>query len=75
MGPFIEHKMGLSLATPKKVARRILHTMQRRNPPLRVAGTPDAVLFDLLRRFLPRRLYHAILFRSLPRIGTWGPRG
>jgi NAD(P)-dependent dehydrogenase (short-subunit alcohol dehydrogenase family) len=73
MGPFIERKMGLSMATPEKVARRILHTMQRNKPPLRVAATPDAVLFDLLRRFLPRRLYHAILYRSLPGIKTWGP--
>lgn len=75
MAPFIERTMGLSLATPEKVARRILHTLQRRRPPLRVAGTPDAVIFDLLRRFLPRRLYHAMLYRSLPGIRTWGREG
>lgn len=72
MAPFIERTMGLSVATPEKVARRVLHTMQRRRPPLRVAGTADAVLFDLLRRFLPRRLYHAVLYRSLPGVHTWG---
>ena len=72
MAPFIERTMGRSLATPEKVARRILRTIERRNPPLRVAGTVDAVVFDLLRRFLPRRLYHAVLYRSLPGISTWG---
>ncbi len=72
MAPFIQRTMGLSLATPEKVARRILRTIERRNPPLRVAGTPDAIVFDLLRRFLPRRLYQAVLYRSLPGIRTWG---
>jgi len=74
MGTFIERMMQASFATPDRVARVIVRTMRRKRPPLRVLATPDAVLFFYLRRFLPRRLYHAILYRNLPRIGEWGPR-
>jgi NAD(P)-dependent dehydrogenase (short-subunit alcohol dehydrogenase family) len=64
-----ERMMALSIATPEKVARKIVKTMERRNPPLRVPGTPDAYLFDILRRFLPRPLYHWILYKNLPGMG------
>ena len=73
MEPFIARMMGLSLVTPERIARRVLRLMSSPRPPLRVSATPDAMVFDLLRRFLPRRLYHWILYRNLPRIRTWGP--
>lgn len=73
MAPFIERIMGLSFATPQRVARTIVRTMRRRNPPLRVPATLDAHAFTLLRRLLPRYLYHQVLYHSLPRIRTWGP--
>ncbi len=72
MGGFIARVMHLTWATPERVARTVLRTMRRRDPPLRVPATIDAWLFDLMRRWLPRRLYHALLYRSLPRIRTWG---
>jgi short-subunit dehydrogenase len=73
MEPFIARMMGRSLVTPERIARRIIRLLEHPDPPLRVGATPDAVIFDLLRRFLPRRLYHWILYRSLPKIRTWGP--
>ena len=74
MTPFIERMMDLTLATPEKVARRILKTVTSKRPPLRVRATPDAYVFDMLRRALPRRLYHWILYHSLPGVSEWGKR-
>jgi len=73
MTDFIARVMHSARSTPESVARTVQRTIERRRPPLRVPGTPDAYLFDLMRRFLPRRLYHELLYRSLPHIHTWGP--
>ena len=72
MGPFIARLMKLAGATPEKVAERIVKTMHRRAPPLRVLATLDAYLFSGLRRFLPRRTYHWMLYRGLPHVRRWG---
>jgi NAD(P)-dependent dehydrogenase (short-subunit alcohol dehydrogenase family) len=71
MGSFIEKMMTGTSATSEGVADVILKTLKRKNPPLRVPATPDAVAFYYLRRLLPRRLYHRILFRNLPEIDKW----
>jgi len=72
MTPFIEKMMRRSYATPESVAKKILKTINRHNPPLRVAATPDAVLFALLRRLLPRSWYHRLLYLLLPNVRNWG---
>lgn len=72
MADFIERVMERTLATPDHVARCVRRTLRRRHPPLRVYATPDAHLFALLRRLLPRGLYHAVLYRALPHINAWG---
>jgi short-subunit dehydrogenase len=72
MAPFIERLMRWSRATPERVARVIVRTMNRKHPPLRVSGTLDAHLFQWLRRMLPRTLYHWVLYRSLPHVRRWG---
>ena len=69
--PFVERMMNRSLATPERVATTIVRTMNQRSPKLRVPATPDAWLFYYLRRALPRRLYHFILYRNLPDVDTW----
>jgi hypothetical protein len=74
MGPFIERLMSLALASPESVARRTLATLDRPRPRLRVSATLDARAFYLLRRWLPRRTYHALLHRALPGVRSWGPR-
>ncbi|PKN57944.1 MAG: 3-oxoacyl-ACP reductase [Deltaproteobacteria bacterium HGW-Deltaproteobacteria-14] len=71
MGTFIARMMGRVPATPETVARKVVRTMERRRPPLRVAATVDARLFALMRRLLPRRLYHWLLYRNLPHIKEW----
>jgi NAD(P)-dependent dehydrogenase (short-subunit alcohol dehydrogenase family) len=72
MEPFIARLMSWSRATPERVARTIVRVMNRRRPPLRVSGTFDALVFSALRRLLPRALYHAFLYRALPRVKQWG---
>ena len=72
MAAFIERMMERTVATPDKVARCVVRTLRRRNPPLRVYATPDAHLFALLRRLLPRGLYHWVLYRALPDVRRWG---
>lgn len=72
MAGFIERMMEYAPATPEHVARCVLRTLRRRHPPLRVYATPDAHLFALLRRLLPRGLYHGILYRALPQVRAWG---
>ncbi len=73
MAPFIGKVMKASPATPESVAKVVLKTMRRRRPPLRVPATLDARAFALLRRIMPRSLYHWLLYRMLPSVDTWGP--
>lgn len=72
MTPFIERLMGLARATPNAIARRIVRLIEMKNPPLRAPVTIDAHAFSLLRRILPRRLYHEVLYRKLPHVREWG---
>lgn len=74
MTKFIEKMMEMSPSTPEKIAKRILKVMKSKNPPLRVSGTIDASLFALLRRILPRRFYHWLLYKNLPGIKHWGKK-
>ena len=73
MAPFIARLMARAPATPDYVARVILRTMRQRSPRLRVAGTPGAWVYGLLRRLLPRWLYHHALYHLLPDIRHWRP--
>ncbi len=72
MTPFIARLMHAARATPDSIARKIVRTMERRRPPLRVPVTIDAWWFGWVRRFMPRPLYHWLLYRSLPGIARWG---
>jgi short-subunit dehydrogenase len=72
MSGFIGRMMQSSPATPESVARKVLRVIERAHPPLRVPATLDATLFTLLRRLLPRVVYHWVLYRMLPGIRKWG---
>lgn len=72
MDRFIARLMGATRATPGTVANTVLRVMNQRHPPLRVPATFDAHLFALLRRVLPRGLYHRVQYAMLPGIRTWG---
>lgn len=72
MTAFIRKVMRRAPTRPTAIAERITRLVFQSNPPLRVLATPDAVLFDALRRLLPRRLYHWFLYMNLPHAGCWG---
>lgn len=72
MSDFISKVMKYSPASSCSVARKVLKIATSKKPPLRVAGTFDAHLFDLMKRVLPRRVYHELLYRSLPKVKKWG---
>lgn len=52
----------------------MLRTIRKEDPPPRVQATFDAHVFSLLRRILPRGLYHLLLYWALPDVRSWGPR-
>ncbi len=72
MAPFIAKLMRSSPSTPEKIAKKIHRIINKDDPPLRVPVTMDAHVFGLLRKFLPRRWYHTLMYYSLPRIFRWG---
>lgn len=72
MTQLIARLMNRSRASPEYIARQILQVLRARQPHLRIGVTPDARFFALLRRLLPRRLYHCFLYRQLPGIDAWG---
>lgn len=72
MAPFIEKMMNLSPATPASIAKKIRKVIESKNPPLRVPVTIDAHLFGLMRKILPRGLYHSLMYYSLPKVFRWG---
>ena len=72
MAPFIAKMMRLSPSTPEKIAQKILGVIDNNSPALRVPVTIDAYFFGLIRKLLPRRLYHTLMYLSLPKIYRWG---
>jgi NAD(P)-dependent dehydrogenase (short-subunit alcohol dehydrogenase family) len=72
MNALIERLMHSTPADVASVARVVVRTIGRRDPPLRVHGTADANFFAMLRRFLPRGFLHRFLYRRLPGIAEWG---
>lgn len=72
MAPFIAKLMNLSPTTPEAIAKKIQQVIENENPPLRLPVTIDAYFFGLLRKLLPRSIYHALMYYSLPKIFKWG---
>lgn len=74
MERFIAKAMKRAVATPDSVAKKIVRVIRQKDPPLRVYGSIDAFLFSVMRNTLPRRLYNWVLYRSLPKVRSWGKR-
>ncbi|WP_409478536.1 SDR family oxidoreductase [Pseudobdellovibrio sp. HCB154] len=71
MTPFIERLMRLSLTSPTDVALRILKVIEKKNPPLWIPATLDAMIFYYMRRFIPRGILLNLLFSILPNARKW----
>tara|TARA_B100001094_G_C18158247_1_gene787746 strand:+ start:649 stop:1506 length:858 start_codon:yes stop_codon:yes gene_type:complete len=72
MEPFVEQIMNLALATPSSVAKKVLKIVRKRTWKPRHSVTIDARIFYVLRRILPRFIYHFLLYHLLPDRKTWG---
>lgn len=72
MAPFIAKMMKLSPSTPAQIAKKIHKVLESDNPPLRIPVTVDAYFFGLIRKILPRSVYHALMYYSLPKVFRWG---
>lgn len=72
MAPFIAKMVKLSPSTPEDIAKKIRKVIDSENPPLRVPVTLDAYFFGILRKLLPRSIYHVLMYYSLPKIFRWG---
>lgn len=75
MGRFIARFMEKSTPTPERIAKKIVRVMRAPFPRLRQPVTTDAYMFYYLRRLLPRRLYHELLYKHLPSVKQWGGQG
>jgi short-subunit dehydrogenase len=71
MSPFVEKLMKLSITSPSDVARKIIKVIRTENPPLWLPATPDAIIFFLIRRLLPRRWILPFLLFCLPNSNSW----
>ena len=71
MSPFVEKIMNRSTVGPDDIAQKILTIIKMQNPPLWIPVTPDAILFFYLRKILPRRLFHEIMYKLLPNSKNW----
>jgi len=72
ISPFIENLMKWSRSTPEKIARKIFALMESPRPPLWRTATPDAMLFGMISKLLPKRIFHKIMFLLLPGSKKWG---
>lgn len=72
MESFVEKLMRSAFATSDSVAGVIEKAILSKNPSLRIPATIDAYLFGVIRRILPRAVYHQILYRMLPGVRSWG---
>ncbi|MNT19327.1 hypothetical protein D3C72_1545830 [compost metagenome] len=74
MAPFVAKLMGYSRTTPATIAFLVLDVIRTQQPPLWIPATLDAEVFYYLRRFVPRRLLHPVLYSLLPGVKSWGQK-
>lgn len=72
MENLISWTMKRTSATPESIAVKISKAIQTNNPPLRIPVTIDAWVLHLFRRFLPRAIYHWVMYKFLPKSSKWG---
>jgi NAD(P)-dependent dehydrogenase (short-subunit alcohol dehydrogenase family) len=71
MRDLVAFSMRNTTATNESVARRIVEVLRQRDPPLRAHLTSEARLFFWMRKVLPGRVYHWMLYQALASLRTW----
>jgi hypothetical protein len=72
MSELIDRFMNMSLTTPEKAASKIRKLLERKRMPLRYLLTFDAYMLYLLKRVLPKAIYHYMIYFILPGSRRWG---
>jgi short-subunit dehydrogenase len=72
MTDLIATSMQSVIATNESIAHKISHILRLKNPPLRIHITFVAALCFWIRKVLPPRLYHWVVYRFLPNVQQWG---
>lgn len=72
MTPMIEKLMSWSLSSSHRVADQIIDLIKKPNRRLRVALTPDAFIFSVLKKIIPSRFFNQLLYLLLPGSMKWG---
>ncbi len=72
MGRLIAWAMQSVTATNEQIAHQISHVIGRKHPPLRIHITREAWVLYWVRKLLPPRLYHWLVYRLLPGVQGWG---
>lgn len=72
MTPMIERLMNWSLSSSNRVAEQIIDLIKKPNNRLRVALTPDAIIFSILKKIIPSRFFNQLLYLLLPGSMKWG---
>ena len=72
MESFITKLMHKSRVSPEQIALKILNLMMTENPPLWMPVTHDAQIFFWIRKILPRRVFHRVMYLFLPNVRHWG---
>ncbi len=72
MTPMIEKLMAFSFFSSAKIAGKVLKLIDKPRSRLRVPLTPDAIVFSLLRKFVPARIFNRVLYLLLPGSMRWG---
>jgi NAD(P)-dependent dehydrogenase (short-subunit alcohol dehydrogenase family) len=74
MTPMIERLMSWSLSSSNRIAEQIIDLIKKPNKRLRVALTPDAFVFSILKKVIPSRFFNQFLYLLLPGSLKWGKR-
>lgn len=72
MKGFISSWMGMSYSTNERIALKVVNTIRRRSPPLRVYVTLDAWILYFIRKMCPPKIYFFVMYKMLPGINKWG---
>lgn len=72
MTPMIERLMAFSFFSSNRIAKKIIKLIDKPKQRLRIPLTPDAMVFNILRKIIPAFLFNRFLYFMLPGSMKWG---
>lgn len=72
MTPMIEKLMAFSFFSSSKIADKIIKLIDRPRQRLRIALTPDAIIFGIIKKIIPAFIINRFLYFLLPGSMKWG---